>query len=236
MKIRLNNIDYSYSMVSKLLTIHEKYKGSIILDETVPLLFGNLIISFDMTGIASTELQLKRYADDFKDEVVNSILLQQNEVNTITVKEQFFDSITIDGNFNPQKVSIYFIGRKLNKKEDMFKLVLNPVPTNVNYIPQQQIEIPKLDYIVTNQTRPFANTDNGNVLVVDALNNIQPHQLTLSENLRNDFNVSIATIVVSAVINVGDIQNYHAPNGLIIEPNKTATIGRDNTGRFLILT
>lgn len=132
--IVLNGVNYDCSPVSFPLNIDSKYKGSLVVDDTAPLLYGALSISHDYTGIAPTVLDCRVFSDDGTDKRSTKIVLRSDSVDTLRVEEVFFDSITIDTKFVEGKTSVYFNGYLLRKKNKISKLQLTPSLSNATYV------------------------------------------------------------------------------------------------------
>lgn len=134
--IVINNESYISKPVSYVLSIDKDNKGSFTGGETVPLLFGNVQVSYNYLGKAPTDLVFKLYANDtdLKDKSTAKRRLHSDKIGIEAIEDVFFDSITIDDNFEVDKVSVYFHGYELKKPIDAVKLELFPVVNNDIYV------------------------------------------------------------------------------------------------------
>jgi len=126
-KIVLNGNTFSYSGLNEPLTVHDEFSGSLVVNDLAPLLYGKLAISYDMTGLAPTNLTIKRFKDDLLDKTVQKISLRSDEMGILPLDDVFFDSIEIDDNFDSNKVCIYFSGYKLRTSNSGSRLLLAPI-------------------------------------------------------------------------------------------------------------
>ena len=111
--LHINSLDFRYTGFSSVLKLHSDFQGSLVANDTVPLLFGIVVISFDLKGLSDIELKFKRFSDDLEDKEIHTEYLKGDTINTIVLKDMFFDSIAIDTGFDSDRISVYFSGKKL---------------------------------------------------------------------------------------------------------------------------
>ena len=225
-KITINGKSYFASPVAFPLGVDGTYKGSIVANGTAPLLYGALSVSYNYLGLAPTELRAKLYSAESEESESAVIRLHSDNVDTHREEELFFDSITIDDNFDKTKVSVYFNGYQLRKINKVKKLQLLPnvndavyVPSisvggSCNWTPDECEDLRKLIHKPLTRTL----TNNSNVFEKGLATNISfTHSVTPNKDV-------VTTALFDGVDISGNLNNTVVFNGVVDSVTKTLAI------------
>lgn len=148
-KIQINALEAHYDGYSTLLTKPQGFQACLTGDETAPLMYGNVVVTFNMKGKANTTLHFKRFSDDLDEKDSGKLTLEQDRVGVIHLKDMFFDSILLDDNFDNTVVFVYFSGYKVFKPQQGKKLYNNYLVNNAVYQNNSGVDVSKPIYTLT---------------------------------------------------------------------------------------
>lgn len=175
--IHLNGVDYVALPVAYPLNIDDKYKGSVVVNDSAPLLYGTLFVSADYSLKPPTKLIAKLYSHEVEDLEIKDINIFSDYVGTLKEENLFFDSLTIDTNFDVENTSVYFRGWELLKIHKTKKLQLLPAVNNAPYTPNSGgggTVTDVVDDLISNDIDKALSANQGRILkgFVDAIDSI----------------------------------------------------------------